>query len=107
MWLCPSPEKGRLSENVPEQNEVEQAKKARDQAEQEARPASGDLSAVCAPSWLQGMAALGENPPDEEEAKAQLSSLEQQLKDEKEKVKKAQDHYRKCVEETRRRAGPA
>ena len=98
------PKKADLSENVPEQNEVEQAKKARDQAEQKRARLQETYQRVRA-ELAAGMAALGENPPDEEEAKAQLSSLEQQLKDEKEKVKKAQDHYRKCVEETRRRAG--
>ena len=73
------PKKADLSENVPEQNEVEQAKKARDQAEQKRTRLQETYQRVCA-ELAAGMASLGENPPDEEEAKAQLSSLEQQLK---------------------------
>lgn len=98
------PMKADLSEYVPDQDSVEQAKKLRDQAEQKRSRLQETYQRVRA-DLEAGEAALGENPPDEEEAKARLNDLEQQLKDEKEKVKQAQDYYRKCVEETRRRAG--
>ena len=98
------PEKAELSEHVPDQDEVEQAKKLRDQAEQKRSRIQETYQSVRA-DLAAGEAALGENPPAEEEAKAQLNNLEQQLKDEKERAKQAQEHYRKCVEEMRRRSG--
>lgn len=98
------PKKADLSENVPDQDEVEQAKKLRDQAEQKRSRIQETYQSVRA-DLAAGEAALGENPPAEEEAKAQLNDLERQLKDEKEKVKQARDHYRECVEEARRRSG--
>ena len=98
------PEKADLSENVPDQEAVEQAKKLRDQAEKKRARLQETYQSVRA-ELAAGEAALGEKPPAEEEAKAQLNDLEQQLKAEKEKVKQARDHYRKCVEETRRRSG--
>ena len=98
------PEKADLSENVPDQEAVEQAKKLRDQAEKKRSRLQETYQSVRA-ELAAGEAALGENPLAEEEAKAQLNDLEQQLKAEKEKVKQARDHYRKCVEETRRRSG--
>ena len=98
------PEKAELSEHVPDQDEVEQAKKLRDQAEQKRSRIQETYQSVRA-DLAAGEAALGENPPAEEAAKAQLNNLEQQLKDEKERAKQAQEHYRKCVEEMRRRSG--
>lgn len=98
------PEKAALSENVPDQKTVEQAKKLRDQAEQKRSRLQETYQSVRA-GLAAAEAALGEDPPAEEDARAQLADLERQLKDEKAKVKQAQDHYRKCVEEMRRRSG--
>ena len=72
-------------------DEVEQVKKLRDQAEQKRSRIQETYQSVRA-DLAAGEAALGENPPAEEEAKAQLNNLEQQLKDEKERGKTAQEH---------------
>ena len=66
------PKKADLSENVPDQDEVEQAKKLRDQAEQKRSRIQETYQSVRA-DLAAGEAALGENPPAEEEAKAQLT----------------------------------
>lgn len=98
------PKKAVLSACVPDQDEVEQAKKLRDQAEQKRSRLQEKFQGVRA-DLAAGEAALGENPPAEEDAKALLNDLEHRLKNEKEKVKQAQENYRKCMEEIRRRSG--
>ncbi len=98
------PKKADLAEYVPDQDEVEQAKKLRDQTEKK-RSRLREIYQSVRADLAAGEAALGENPPAEEEAKTQLNDLEQQLKEEKEKVKQAREVYRKCAEETRRRSG--
>lgn len=98
------PKKAELSADVPDQNEVEQAKKVRDKAENRRAEVQESYQRVRAELAAEE-AALGEERVTEEEAKARLKELEAQLREEKEKVRQAQDRYRKCVEEIRRRTG--
>lgn len=98
------PDKARRAEDVPDQNEVEKAKKARERAEQSREKVQAEYQKTRA-ALAAEEAALGENPPDLKAVKLHLSRLEKELESSRKGIEKARAEHRKCSEENRRKAG--
>lgn len=98
------PNKAYQTEDIPDQQAVEQAKIQRDQAEAKRMKIQEEYQKACA-ALAAEEAALGENPPAWEEAKAQLADVGKALEDRKKAVALTRDQYRKCAEANREKAG--
>lgn len=98
------PDKARRAEDVPDQSAVENAKAERDQAEQSREKVQKNYQKVRA-ALAAEEAILGENPPDPDEVRKRLSSLEKELENGRNRLEKTRAEHRKCLEENRRKAG--
>lgn len=98
------PKKAELSGSVPDQEAVERAKKRRDDLEQK-RAKIQEVYQDTRARLAAQEEVLGKDWLSEKEARARLASLEQQLKEKRETLRDAQEGYRKCVEESRKRDG--
>lgn len=98
------PKRAGLSGDVPDQNEVEKAKRQRDLADQKRSEVQAAYQKIQAELAAEE-AALGKEHAAEEEAKEQLQILEKEFEGRKETLRRKQEQYRKCAEEGRRSAG--